>query len=302
MTHRRRTTGRTTINSTIGRTQTTQMSTTSSSTTSQTTMSSTPLTTKEPKMPKFNGKEESLRIESFIIIFERLFTSLSDDEKLLKVISFFEGEAADAYAEDVLSDPNITWDEAKDKLSSRYGHTDISPIVAASRRRLQRQENVKKYFDDKSKLLRKAGISEPNMADLLTEGLPQSYRSHFYGRRFKTIHEWLLLAQDIEADVNNSNTFRPQNRKPNTGRTLTASKSETGNNYGRNQSRQPNRSQQQTHKPPYNCRYCQELGRTEFHWHRECPNKRQVNDNAGAEDCAHTTASDDNNSAVDLND
>ena len=140
------------------------------------------------------------------------------------------------------------------------------------------------------------------MCAALTEGLPLSYKSHFYGRRFQETLEWLRLAFDIEADVN-SNTFRPQNnRKPNTGRTLAATKADNGSDNAFYHSRPSNRSQQQqTRKPPYKCRYCERLGRTEFHWHNECPNKRQVRPNASDEDVAHATADDTANSAVPLN-
>ena len=53
-------------------------------------------------------------------------------------------------------------------------------------------------------------MSEQEMSSLLTDGLPETYRSYFYGKRFKTISEWLILAQDIEEDANR----KSQHNKP----------------------------------------------------------------------------------------
>ena len=109
-------------------------------------------------------------------------------------------------------------------------------------------------------------MSEQEMSSLLTDGLPETYRSYFYGKRFKTISEWLVLAQDIEADAHRkyqpnkphgSNHFirdNKQNKRPET-----------------NWSSRPNND-----KPPYPCRYCREIGSTIYHWHKDCPRRQQT--------------------------
>ena len=185
------------------RTQTPTVSTMSSTeSTANATQTAPVINNTDPKIPKFNGKDEGLEIESFLIIFERLFTHLTDDQKLTKVVAFLEGDAANTYAIDVLSNSTISWAEAKNKLIASYGHSNLPPMIAASRRRLIRTDTIKTYFDEKSKLLRRTALTEPDIADMLTEGLPDTYRSHFYGRRFQSTTDWLQTAQDIEADLN----------------------------------------------------------------------------------------------------
>src|SRR5882757_10867411 len=94
--------------------------------------------TYRPKIPKFNGKQETgLTIEAFIRLFERAFRAATDVDKIDRLMEFLEGEAADFYGADVLLDPAITWTNVCDKLNARYAHTDIQPMVAATRRRIQ---------------------------------------------------------------------------------------------------------------------------------------------------------------------
>ena len=221
-------------------------------------------TSADPKMPKFSGKEGDLEIEAFLVIFERLFSSIPDDRKLLKIIAFLEGDAANSYAIDVLSDPNADWAKAKEKLNHRYGHSDIPPITAAARRRLQRSETVKQYYDDKYKILRRTNLTENHMADLLTEGLPNFYRQHFYGKRFTSTSEWLLTAQDIEADVSRRSTApnRPAahyvDSKPN------------------HKFQFSNKKKDFNRKTLPICQICRKRGITANHWHRDCPNQSNI--------------------------
>ena len=62
-----------------------------------------------PKIPKFKGKDDGLEIDAFIAIFERVFKSLSDDDKLVKVVEFLESEAANYYGTEIIPDPLATW-------------------------------------------------------------------------------------------------------------------------------------------------------------------------------------------------
>ena len=256
----------------------------------------------DQRLTPYSSKAD-IPIDNWLNLYEIIcdhFRLRTDEAKITRLMAYLKEDALHFFATAIAPErTSLTWDEVRQKLEKRFGSGETEPLTTAIHRRLKREESIKQYYDSKLPLLHKTGMTVNAMCAALTEGLPQHYKSHFYGRRFEETLEWLRLASDIEADVN-TNTFRPQNRKPNTGRTLSATKAETGTNYGRNQSRQPNRSQQQTRKPPYPCRFCQELGRTEIHWHNECPNKRKFNANAGAEDCAHTTANYDN-SAVPLN-
>ena len=116
---------------------------------------------KDPKMAKFNGNDDDIKIEAFLNIFELLYNRLSDEQKVVKVIAFLEGDAASYFGSDIAVQTPISWGVVKQMLTDRYAHSDISPMIAAPRRRLQRNETIKQYFDEKLRILRRIqGITE----------------------------------------------------------------------------------------------------------------------------------------------
>ena len=222
---------------------------------------------RDPKISKFSGLNDSLQIRPFVNIFERYFQSLDNNEKILKLGEYLSGDALNFFGTDIINEESISWSEAKERLIRRYGHSDIPPMLSAIRRKLQRHENVKQYFDDKCRFLRQEkGLTEATQTQLLTDGLPDIYRHHFYGKRFATTTEWLQTAQDIEADLNR--------QKPMSQNSSSAhfSRSDPSSN-------RPNKLFSKTNnkpkdkKPPYPCRICRDQGITSFHWHSDCPNK-----------------------------
>ncbi|XP_054156404.1 uncharacterized protein LOC128962999 [Oppia nitens] len=231
------------------------------------------------KIPKFNGtKDSSLRIEAFLLIFDRVFAHLTDDNKLIKIVEFLESDAANYYGSDLLIDTSINWIKAKQLLTNRYTRLDIPPEVAANRRRQQRSESIRAYFDDKMEILRRLqNYTDNQRANLLTEGLLPEYREYFYGRRFKTPSQWLEMAQDIETDKQ-----RTGNRinRPHGSSHYTDDK--------RNDNRLPKRDNKDKLRPPYSCRICRDLGITSWHYHKDCPNKScppaAINPNTGSTD------------------
>jgi transposase InsO family protein len=235
-------------------------------------------------MPKFNGKADGLPIESFIIIFESLFDTLSDADKRKKIVGYLEGDAAHTYAIGVLSNTSITWDDAKTKLTERFGHSELTPIAAASRRRLIKSETIRDYYDEKTRILRRIkGLTEQDMSDFLTEGLPDCYRPHFYGRRFTTTSEWLRTAQDIEADLNRRPHQHSTKSQGSNHFSRTVKQSTNQNNQNRN-NRNNQTSGRSNRQPPYACKICRDKGLTEYHWHSDCPNRTAsdaTNQNSG---------------------
>ena len=196
----------------------------------------------EQRLTPYSSKE-SIAIKKWLNLYEivcEAFKLTSDKAKITRMMAYLKEDALEFYSDDIVPDRNtLTWDEVRQKFESRFGSGETEPVTTAIRRRLKREESVKQYYDSKLPLLRRTGMTINGMCAILTEGLPQSFRPHFYGRRFEDTLEWLRLASDIEADVN-SNTFRPQH---------------------------------QTHSSPQ-CKYCRDLGLTEYHWHNECPNRR----------------------------
>ena len=157
-----------------------------------------------PKIPKFSGSQDGLPVHCFLTAFEFAFDKLATDkEKIIKLLKFAEGDAAVYLCSDVITVNGITWQTAKDMLTALYGQSEVPSVMAAYQRTLRSNESIRQYYDEKTRILRRmAGLTEAERSDHLTHGLPDAYRSHFYGKRFTTTLDWLVCAQDIEADLN----------------------------------------------------------------------------------------------------
>ena len=216
-----------------------------------------------PKIPKFSGAQDGLPVQCFLTAFDFAFDKLATDkEKILKLLEFAEGDAAIYLCSDVITVAGITWPTAKDMLTARYGHFEVPSVMAAYQRTLRSNESIRQYYDDKTRILRRmAGLTEAERSDHLTHGLPDAYRSHFYGKRFLTTLEWLVCAQDIEADLNRQSHRRHQSTH------FTDSKSTQSKPF----QKKP-RVKIGEGKCPWPCKFCKELGLLEFHWNKDCPN------------------------------
>ena len=212
-----------------------------------------------PKIPKFKGRDDGLEIDAFIAIFERVFRSLKDDDKIVKVVEFLESEAANYFGTEIITDPSATWATAKEKLLKCYGHSKLPPMIAAAQRYLQSNETVKEYYDDKCKILRNANIAETHTADLLTNGLPDSWRELLYGKRFSSLADWLMTIQDIEADQRKDKRNKPRIH------------------FMDSNSRHKGNGPQQS--LPI-CQICKRNKIKAHHWHRDCPLRNPVNSTA----------------------
>ncbi|XP_054156254.1 uncharacterized protein K02A2.6-like [Oppia nitens] len=224
---------------------------------------------KQRKIPKFSGSSDSdLTIEAFISMFDRAFRLNSDDDKVDDIMEFLTDDAANYYGSDILTGSDVTWTHAKQLLLDRYTHSDIPPVVAANRRRQQKAESIKQYYDEKLKLLRRVkNYTDNDKANLLTDGLIPDYREYFYGRRFKSTTEWLEMAQDIEADKSRNRHYRQPG----------SSHFTTDKNNDRFSKRFPNkRDSKDKSRPPYSCRICRDRGLTSWHYHKDCPHKPTV--------------------------
>ena len=220
-----------------------------------------------PKIPKFSGKDDGISIQAFLGIFDWAFDKITDDkEKMLKLVCFLEADAADFFGTEIVPVSRITWNEVKSRLISRYGHSDAPPVIAAIQRTLRSTETIRQYFDDKMRILRRInGLTEEERSDHLTHGLPDAYRTHFYGRRFGTTTDWLRCAQDIEADIN-----RHSRRRNHSSHFTDSKSSEEDNPFPQ---KKPFKIGEGVCTFP--CKFCLDIGLHEVHWHRDCPNRKK---------------------------
>jgi hypothetical protein len=139
------------------------------------------MATKDIELVLYNGKNKIL-VSNWLNLFEVVVSKVTDDkDKIVKLMSYMDDDALEFYANKVapyLS--SLTWAQTRGLFEKHFGTSTITPIVAVTRRRLTKSDTIKSYYDDKMAYLEKTGLSEEHMADHLTEGLPENYKSHFY--------------------------------------------------------------------------------------------------------------------------
>ena len=114
------------------------------------------------------------------------------------------------------------------------------------------------------------GLPEEDMSALLTSGMPNIYKSSLISAKIKNPQEWLSVALELEV------LFRIKKPPPrfSEGDSRSATHgpgSATGGSSG-SISCYNSKGERKPTKP---CRHCQALGKTELHWHSECPNRSQ---------------------------
>jgi hypothetical protein len=126
--------------------------------------------------------------------------------------------------------------------------------------------------------LEKTGLSEEHIVDQLTEGLPDSYKSHLYTARIKHTLEWLSIVSKLEADLEPKSFKSHKSSQSNHCTIAHCDESKSSSREKRfsnkpEQPRPPNKVLKKSDKPRTPCCYCLKLGNKEWHWHKDCPNK-----------------------------
>lgn len=224
------------------------------------------MATHKPKLQKFSGVKSKIKIASWISLFEVLATGLgldTDTKKITSLMEYLEDEALQFFADDVAADiATITWTVVKSKLNKRFGEHTIDPVLAASRRRWNRgHETVQEYYEDKMFHLRRTGLSDPSMAEVLTDGMPFGFRNNLISATIVSPSEWLSKAVRLESSFSSA----PKSDHP---RAIAAIAH--GSTRADKKPKRP---------PPGPCRYCKNLGKTlqeSMHWQSDCKNKPQT--------------------------
>lgn len=220
----------------------------------------------KPKLQKFNGAKSKIKIASWTSLFEVVAVGqgITDDpKKVALLMEYLEDEALQFFADDVAPDiATVTWTSVKAKLIKRFGEQTIDPVLAASRRRWNRgQETVQEYFEDKMFHLRRTGLADSSMAEVLTDGMPFSFRNNLISATIETPSEWLSKAVRLESSF----SVAPKTDHP---KAIAA----MANGTYRKDNKKPKRP------PPGPCKICKNLGKPDtesMHWHSDCRNKSQ---------------------------
>ena len=213
------------------------------------------------KFEKFDGKSKEIRIQTWLNLYEAHMIQRTEGDRSHSLLYYLRGSALEWYGDEIAGNI-IPWSDIKERMIKRFGISTATPLIDAQRRRLVRSEKVEDYFRDKIRLLRQAELAEKQMCDQLTEGLPFQWRLTVAAARPSDTNAWIEIAQQVETHFN-SRTFNP---KPNT--------------FNRNKQRRAQTfaaasvtdSASRTGRPPQ-CNYCKRLGKEEYHWHAQCPNR-----------------------------
>lgn len=223
-------------------------------------------TTNKPKLQKFNGVKSKIKIASWISLFEVVAVGqqvTENKKKTAMLMEYLEDEALQFFADDIaLHIETVEWTTVKTKLIKRFGEHTIDPVLAASRRRWNRgQETVQEYYEDKMFHLRKTGLSDSSMAEVLTDGMPFGFRNNLISATVASPSEWLSKAVRLESSFSTA----PKTEHP---RAIAA----MAHGMPRKDTKKSKRP------PPGPCRFCKTLGKTDQeanHWQSDCRNKPQ---------------------------
>jgi hypothetical protein len=242
--------------------------TTGVTTTGVTSITATTMSTQE-KLVRFANTTSSIKISSWLNLFEVLTDGKSDKERVLTLMSYLKSDALNFYAEDIVKDiSTFTWAQCRTKFEDRFGDPIVEPIIAAQNRHLNRNDTVQSYYNEKMRFLRQTPLRDNDIVAMLTEGMPQSYKIQLIVARIKTLVEWLSVALQLETTM--SKKFMSEPFKSNKSQTANFAMHSNTNKY---------KDKSLKRKPPHPCKYCTSLGKTLYHWHNECRNKPNNTEN-----------------------
>ncbi|UYV71985.1 K02A2.6-like [Cordylochernes scorpioides] len=163
------------------------------------------------KLEKFSGDKGSIRPESWLKLYELETSKLDEVDRINNLIYYLSKDALEWVADEILSNASIKkWDTVKLKLIQRFGYKVESPIVAASKRRLKKEETVEDYFRDKIRLLNQTSLNNVEKLKMLTDGLPLDWKNYLVTAQPKDPSHWMQIAMEIEQ---NNNQIRQQQRR-----------------------------------------------------------------------------------------
>ena len=223
----------------------------------------------QDKLSKFSGNSKDIRIQTWLKLFEVHTIAYSNAQRVQHLLYYLSDAALEWYGDDVadnITNPQYTWDFIKQKMVRRFGCSTAQPLIEAKDPSLQRDQTLEEYYRAKIRLLNQTSLSEHEKIQMLTAGLPHSWKVSLAPIPITTTDVWFESAQRVEALYSKpvfKKDFKP--RSPNRSQhsfQLDSNPSTEATHYSATES-----------PAPYPCRYCQQEGLNEYHWHRQCPIK-----------------------------
>ncbi|RWS04578.1 Retrotransposable element Tf2 protein type 1-like protein [Dinothrombium tinctorium] len=210
------------------------------------------------QLDKFGGSNDDVKIQTWLKLYEVHTTGSTDEIKIKTLLYSLKGVALEWFGDEIA--PIITetsWAGVKERMIQRFGIGSATPLVDAQRRFLRRNEKVEDYYREKIRLLRQTNLSESEIIQQLTEGLPLNWKLTITVSKPVTANAWIEVAQQMESHFKQQEKQAQFKQKHKSERTLVADYHPTN----------------KSNRPKTPCRICLKRGETNFHWHSECPHK-----------------------------
>ena len=151
-------------------------------------------------------------------------------------------------------------------------------------RTLKTGETIQAYFLEKRRLLDLAGQTQENQIALLTRGLPSKLKkAQVAASRPRTTADWLEIALAVENTLKSTDDTAKTDRKSRPVRVNHVNDHGTNGARGQSGSGQSQSNRFDSNQSPSTlCPICRLLGQREFHWKRNCPRIRPVNESTGS--------------------
>lgn len=160
--------------------------------------SDTNLRRRQANIDKFDPSSE-LPAKLWLELFEMITDGLKDERRIPLLATYLTKDRLRWFAQFIApTRKKLTWTSVRKQFMDKFARDDVKPLVAAKDRSLKSTEAIQTYFDDKIRLLELAEVPVSGIIDLLTDGLPDNYRSMLISRDPRTTSEWLRCAQLFE--------------------------------------------------------------------------------------------------------
>ena len=204
-----------------------------------------------------------------------LLQSIGLIARLRAIPRHLSDEAIEWFSQEIIFDlSTVTWTECKRRMIPWFSHTLSNPIIDAIERRLTSRETIADYFNEKRRLLVKAGTSDAIQVELLTNGMPDYYKPLIKSREPKNASEWIRTALMFERKDRVKGS-RPQNEV-----TYLADDCDSDDERKDFEPRDWPKPDRKNDVPPDPCPRCKRLGYpNEWHWKRQCTRTENVTHN-----------------------
>ena len=232
----------------------------------------------------FTGQDPLVLVEDWMALFEMATDFSTDLQRKALLSRHVSNEAMQWLVREIAPiRATLTWAQVKTAIN-RFKRTVHNHLEQAMDRVLKEGETIQAYFLEKRRLLDLAGQTQENQIALLTRGLPSKLmKAQVAASRPRTTADWLEIALAVENTLKtNEDTAKPD-RKSRPARVNHINDQGNTGQRGQFRSGQSHSNRSDSNQNPNTpCPVCRLFGQREFHWKRNCPRLRPVNESSGS--------------------